>query len=175
MLKESDIKYELGKHNFLIEVKVNDNGCDVSYPERLFPKRIQAFDEHYIIEPGAGVKLLCSMREPIFIEMPDYCIRFFIITNIVINCVDLLKTDVLSIMCLDKSNKDLGRITDINFPILDKNTEEDKIKEQNMWDIWVTAYISGFSDSMLDTVEKLQIKEGYLILQQVFQGEFQCQ
>lgn len=175
MLKESDIKIELGKFNFLIEAKVSESSCEVSYPERLFPKKIEAFQEKYIIEPGAGVKLICSMKDPIFVEMPDYCIRFFIITNIVINCVDLLKTDVLSIMCTDSTGKDLGRITDINFPVLENNTEEDKIKEQNMWDIWVTAYISGFSDSMLDTVERLQIKEGYHILQQVFQGEFQCQ
>lgn len=169
MLNEQEIKEELIKYNFFIKITPEKHNCEVSYPGRLFPKKIESFKENYIIEPGAGVKILRSDKKPVFVEMPDYIIRFFIITNIIYNCTKTLKCEASCILCTNEQYNDSGQFYESMNIVFPDMSEDDLKKEIIVTDIWLSSYYSGFN-SIDDSY--IEVKEGLVVLQKIFKGEF---
>jgi hypothetical protein len=168
MLTSENLVKQLKKANYVVRASITKNGCSVEYPERLFPKYLPEEVHVFVIEPGAGVKIISSNKEPLFVEMPDYAFRLFIITKIIYYCVFKLKYEIGAIS-FSKNGEEILGFSKFTGNIVGPESEEDEKKENALSDIWIKAYSEGFSDSFIPVADESGVKEGYEVLQHIFE------
>jgi hypothetical protein len=168
MLTSENLVKELKNVNYVVRATITKNGCSVEYPERLFPKAVPEAVHVFVIEPGAGVKVINSNKEPTFVEMPDYAFRLFIITKIIHYCVFKLKYEIGGIS-FSKNGEEILGFSKFTGNIVGPSSEEEEKKENILSDIWIKAYSEGFSDSFLSVADESGVREGYEVLQHIFE------